>query len=308
MSDNVSNGGPRRHIVGPLILIVLGLLLLLQNLGLLPWGLWSTLWRLWPLLLILLGMELVFGRSNPWTMAVIALVVVALAIGGAFLYTSYYYVGWVGSQGGVQHLSQDLNGLQRARVEIRFGAGDLTIASLSNESPLLMEGDFQGRGPGRRVDREFQSSAGEGTLRLSSRRDVWLPFEDGAANWDVKLTPRLPLDLRLQVGACRMNLDLKQLNVQKMRLNVGASSGEIRLPEQAGQTMANIKAGAADLTVEIPKGVAARIKSKEGLSSIDVDEGRFPRSGAYYISPGYDQAQNRLDLEIDSGVAHITIR
>jgi hypothetical protein len=54
----------RRDIVGALILISLGLTLLLNNFGLLPPGFWQTLWRFWPVILILLGLQQIFGGTS----------------------------------------------------------------------------------------------------------------------------------------------------------------------------------------------------------------------------------------------------
>ncbi len=68
-------------------LIVVGVILLLNNLGFLPWEIWSILWRFWPVLLILGGLEMVFGHSSSWSRLVVTLLglvvaafVVALAL------------------------------------------------------------------------------------------------------------------------------------------------------------------------------------------------------------------------------------
>src|SRR5688572_8704882 len=49
--------------VGALILIFIGILFLLQNFGILPWSVWGFLWRFWPLLLIIWGLQAIFGRT-----------------------------------------------------------------------------------------------------------------------------------------------------------------------------------------------------------------------------------------------------
>src|SRR5919197_5037441 len=81
----------RRSIVGPTLLIVLGGLLLLNNLGVLPWEVWGNLWRLWPLVLILVGLELLVGhRGTPLWLFVIAAVVV---VGALAVFTSVQQTG-----------------------------------------------------------------------------------------------------------------------------------------------------------------------------------------------------------------------
>ena len=57
----------RRHRRGGwvfgLILIFTGAVLLLNNMGVLPWSVWNFIWPLWPLLLVLIGLRIVFGRG-----------------------------------------------------------------------------------------------------------------------------------------------------------------------------------------------------------------------------------------------------
>jgi hypothetical protein len=53
--------------------------------------------------------------------------------------------------------------------------------------------------------------------------------------------------------------------------------------------------------------MAARIRVDTGVGNVEV-AGDYPRQGDYYISPGYDEAKARVDLDIDAGVGNITIR
>ena len=50
-----------RSYTGALILIILGAVFLLNNFGILSWGVWDTLWRFWPVLLVIWGLQLLFG-------------------------------------------------------------------------------------------------------------------------------------------------------------------------------------------------------------------------------------------------------
>ena len=60
-----------------LILIFIGAVLLFNNLGLLPWAVWNFIWPLWPLLLVLIGLRILFGRG--WLGNLIVLIA-ALAV------------------------------------------------------------------------------------------------------------------------------------------------------------------------------------------------------------------------------------
>lgn len=76
---------PRRpSLVGPTLLIGVGVLVLMQNLGFLPFGFWWTLWRFWPVVLIVVGLDLLLGRRSPVGGLVVLGLTVALIAGVLF--------------------------------------------------------------------------------------------------------------------------------------------------------------------------------------------------------------------------------
>jgi hypothetical protein len=58
----------------------------------------------------------------------------------------------------------------------------------------------------------------------------------------------------------------------------------------------------------VPVGVAASISVDSGLSSIRIDEARFPRRGDKYESRDFSSATNKLYLEIDVGAATVRVQ
>jgi len=50
--------------VGPLLLISIGLILLFSKLGMLPSEIWGSLWRFWPVILILVGIEILARHTE----------------------------------------------------------------------------------------------------------------------------------------------------------------------------------------------------------------------------------------------------
>jgi len=101
---------------------------------------------------------------------------------------------------------------------------------------------------------------------------------------------------------------LTNLQVRRLEVDVGASRLSLLLPAKAGTTEAEVKAGAASLSITVPQGVAARITAETGLGSLNVDASRFPKVGDRYESPDFATATNRVDLTVKSGVASIDIR
>jgi hypothetical protein len=58
----------------------------------------------------------------------------------------------------------------------------------------------------------------------------------------------------------------------------------------------------------VPQGVAASIRARGGLASINIDSNRFPRSGDVNQSPDYETAANKVDMDIQTGVGSVDIR
>ena len=95
----------------------------------------------------------------------------------------------------------------------------------------------------------------------------------------------------------------------ELDIDTGASSTEVTLPANAGNTLVDIDSGAASVKVSIPTGVAARIRVKSGIASVNVDSNRFPRQdGGLYQSADYPTAANRADITIDTGVGSVDVK
>jgi hypothetical protein len=184
-----------------------------------------------------------------------------------------------------------------ANIRIQFGAGDLTTHAAA--SGHLVDGEFLG-GVSHRLD-------GPGRLDLRQDTTNGLPWFDRRFAWNVGLTPDVPLDLRVAAGATRTLLDLRDLKLRSLELHTGASGTRVLLPRAAGSTSVRAETGAAELVLEIPAGVAARIRSRMVLGSTQIDEGRFPPTGLGYESPDYATSPNRVDIDVQGGVGSLKV-
>ena len=73
-------------------------------------------------------------------------------------------------------------------------------------------------------------------------------------------------------------------------------------------TNAHISGGAATITLQIPPGVGAQIRHRGGLSTVNVDQSRFPSAGeGLYRSSDYGSAANNVDITIETGVTSIQV-
>jgi len=76
-----------RSLLGAVIIIFIGIIFLLNNLGILPWEMWREFWKFWPILLILFGIEMIFGRSR-WAQIIVGIVVILFLLGIVWYFLS----------------------------------------------------------------------------------------------------------------------------------------------------------------------------------------------------------------------------
>ena len=91
-------------------------------------------------------------------------------------------------------------------------------------------------------------------------------------------------------------------------MNLGAVDATILLSDVVESASVTILAGAADLKVTVPQGMAARIDVDAALSDVTVDQVRFPKTGGVYQSPDFDTAPRRIELSIKVGAADVHVR
>ena len=301
---NKSNGRDTSLAILAIILVIFGLAFLFKNFGLLPWGIWGTIWRLWPVLLVVLGIYMVLGSSRPGLAAGLSILAIVVAF-GLTLATSRSGKNQTVSGS----FSEPMGSVQRAEVDIQFGAGELTLDSLPNTSSELVQGEYEHQGLAQGVNKSFKTLDGIGKLELNAALAGQRILGDFRQKWQVGLTSRIPLDLSVKAGASQGQFNLTNLQLSRLRVDIGASKATINLPKVTLGTLdAQIKAGAADLTIKIPSGVAAQIKADIGLASFKIDDERFPRTGEYYVSPGFAEATGKIRLEISSGLAKIEVK
>lgn len=295
------------------VLILLGVFGLLWNFNVLPDGFWGEFWTLWPLLLVAAGVNLVLSRQRAWVGSVAALAVVTgslvaawvLAVANPASSPSLTIVN------NTESISVMSDGAESARLNLTLAAGDLALTG-GAPAGLLLSGGSRGsvaEVTDQRVS--VRTSDGRRTVdvRLNAEWNFGFPPPRTTArgNWVLRHAEGIPTDIRIETGASDLDLDLRELHVQSLTVDGGAADIDVVLPANAGRTTAEFNIGAADLDITVPAGVAARIEFDGGISSLSIDESRFPKQGDRYVSPDFESAANRVTIKIEAGVSDITI-
>jgi hypothetical protein len=195
----------------------------------------------------------------------------------------------------------DLAGAARARLVLKHGAGTISLRAAAAEGALL-EGVVSGP-----VQQRVRHD-GEVLDVVLQPDSEWLRWPAGwqQVTWELMVARDVPLDLEVSTGASQVRLDLSELSVEFLKVATGASDVEVVLPAH-GQCRTKIDAGAASIRLRVPDGVAASVRNRSALASFTVDERRFPRVNGRFESPDYAAAPDRVDIDVDGGVASFSV-
>jgi hypothetical protein len=188
-------------------------------------------------------------------------------------------------------------------------------------------------------------ASGEGGLRVVSKNqlrqtasvtfspnnDLSLVVALGAVDGDLELGGLRLTDLALEAGASRATVRFSQPNATRCRaatLSAGAAEltvlglgnsrcdliafeggiGRVTLDFGGAWTSSSrvaVKMALGEVALRLPRQVGVRITLDKFLSSFEPQG--LVRRGTSYLSPGYDQAVRRLDIEVTTAVGGVKV-
>jgi hypothetical protein len=184
---------------------------------------------------------------------------------------------------------------------------------------------------------DHRVSGSEATIRLApqNRSEEWVFLPDywreyGETNrWQLGLNGNVPAAVTLEAVAGRSQLDLRDLQLDSLQLttNAGdvelllpggsydailvtnAGSTEITLPEN-GRHAINLEVNAGTVTLYLPSDMALHVEVDRAMGSFSASNAGLHRVDGQenvWETPGYDDAQDRLDLAIHISLGSVTV-
>lgn len=305
----------RRSVVWPLLLVGVGVILLMANLDLLAPGGGAFLVTLWPLVLVLIGFDIIVGQrstigmllSGALTLAALVGVVALLLLGPAEvpLFRDLYREPELHRQ----VIDAPLGSVERAQIRFDFGAGVYSIEALSPESGSLLEGDLEYFGE---LILDVSTDGEQAEVLLDSQTSFRAfsdaPFQE--ESWQVGLHPAVIYEAEIDSGSGRNDLNLAGLQLGSLELDTGSGGMALDLP--AGDYTVVIDSGSGDIRISLPSDIALRV-------DVDSGSGRFRPDSALQLvrgdegddsvweTAGYDQAERQVSMTIDQGSGDVEI-
>lgn len=297
----------------PIILIGAGIIFLLANLGVITGNPWPILWNLWPVILIVIGLDIMFGRRSllgGLIGAGLGLVLIAglivLLIAQPNLPGLNFNMGNAAMQ--TRHIEAPLAGVQSATVSLNYGSGSYRLYAL-RDSDKLIDGEVSYYG-----DLTFDVNAANdrADVQIESRfSGRFFGFMMPDEKWDIGLNTQPIYNLDLNYGAGGGNADVSQLTLSGGQINGGSGPVEVRLPA-TGQFTLNADGGSGGLTFRVPGKMALRVEYEQGSGGLNPGA-RLPLvSGdrnrqAVYETENFGAASNAITLIVNGGSGSVTI-
>jgi len=273
----------------PIILVGVGITWLLVNLGFIPAFNLGQLLKLWPIILIVMGIDIIFGRRLPWAGTVIGLLAVAGMI--TFLVLSPNLGFTAAPQTQTETFTEPVGTATSAKYYIEGSSAPLNVSSLTSDGELVHAVITH-----RSIFNFDVSGTEQKTVRMSETTDSgsWLTwdFSTAATKWDVQLAEMIPTEMILNGGSGSIDIDLSGIELTSLRSDMGSGSSKFILPVTKDPYDIEVDSGSGSVRLVIPDGASLTFALSSGSGSVNVT---LPANTALQIEV-FDEGSGSLRL------------
>ena len=292
-----------RSFFWPAVLILVGVFALLINAGVIPVERLDRLLDLWPLILVVIGLEIVVRRAVQGAAAELAaILILLLAIGGAAAYVALGPSIPAGTQS--LDASGKVGSIEQATVRVDVAAANITIQGSSSIGDDLFRAHiaYSGRKPDVSLD------ASSGDLHISQANTAGFFFQSRRFVLNLQLNSDVPWKIAVDGGASTDTFNLTGVHVTGIDLNTGASREDITLGTPSGNVPITVDGGAVTVNVHRPKGVAVSVAVSGGAANLTFDGRQSHAIGTLTAQTSdYDSARDRYEIQVNGGASNVIV-
>lgn len=312
----------KEKVIWGIILFGVGLILLLNNMDMIDFH-WRAVFRMWPLVIIIVGINLLLSRSVLGKTISVLVTIACIAFLAYVGISSENVRGWGfrGNDRGVTYRSDNDRGrivkniitheydgqVKTAKLNIRGGAVEYEIESPDDNQ--LFWSEIESVIGGHELNaRQINDSSINLSFMMKERlgKKDW-NFRNDRNEAKIRLHPDPIWTIEIGMGAGTADFDLRKYKISRLDMNCGAASVEIKLGSPVGHSEVKAEVGAASLEIELPESAACRIVTSSALSSRDF-KGFVKQGDGSYTTPGYTEEGDRYTFHLKGGVSSFTVR
>jgi hypothetical protein len=279
-------------------LILVGLVFLANNLGGLSWWVWYDLMRLWPVLLIVIGLEIIVKRSKLQVLGYLSSILVI----ATFAYVIYDNRdsnddGYGAFPSSRSEATVNYSGETAADIKIKFEKGRLYFNTGDND---LFRAVAENSQRGFHLSDDCTASACKIDLTPSGKqRDRWVNLGGSYENhWKCFIRPEIAGSYDLNIADADLRFFAQELKVDRLTINADHSDLVVRLGKQQARTAVEVTGGNSDLDIYFPDSTGLRIEGTYP-SQTESDVLKLTDRGGYLANDLYDRAAVVFTLKSD---------
>ncbi|MGO1528920.1 MAG: LiaI-LiaF-like domain-containing protein [Senegalia sp. (in: firmicutes)] len=290
----------KRNVIFGIVLIALGLIWLLSNMDILNFDLFiliDSLFDLWPLILIVIGINIIFKNKILNTALWIIFIIIVIAYGF-----------FINDTNDVKNdYSEDLlvkmsEGIIKGELDIDLGAAKYNINSYNSQTSLAKISSNN------RFNHNYESGTSNNSQRVNVSNDMSNNIFNNKSNLDIDINNKLIWNIDVDSGASSGKLNLKNVKVQKIDLDLGAGKMDIDFGDLHSTSYVNIESGASSIVLNVPTDAGLKIEMDGALNSTNIDDlGLIESEEDVLISKDYVKKDTNFDIKVDMGVGSFKI-
>lgn len=287
--------------VGGLVLILIGAFWLLTNYGVINWSVFDVMFHLWPLILIVIGINIIFKSKSLIryiTWGLFFIIIILFGFYNQYKFKSDFVLG-SNSNVNIENRSETTIG----KLDLKIGGGNIDIRSTNDKL-------IKARIPNSRIQKKvrFSSDNTKADIDIEQKSDHISFGSKKDYDYDLELNENLLWNLDIDTGAVNGTMDFTNLKVKKLDIDMGVSNLNLLFGDRQEKTKVDIDGGITNLGITIPENLGVRIKIDGGLKNTNINKLGWKKTGGQYISPNYDEAEKKLEIDVDTGIGKLDVK
>lgn len=304
-------------IIWGIILVFIGGVVLLDNFDVIDFY-WRRAWAFWPIVLIILGSNMLFNRNGKQTGSYISLVVLLISLCVLFVRgqeppqrkAETLDAEMFDNQDGeddrdkkISHLSAPFDDSVKV-VDLNVRGGGASY-ELKGATDSLFTATIEGVKSSYMLQRNDKDSVSTLDFQLGKGKNNF-HLSDAGHDVAIYLNKKPIHNINFNVGAGEVKFDLTDYKVRTIDFNGGAAEMDITLGSLLPIADVNVKTGIADIKINVPESAGCQIRAKTGLSSKDFD-GFDKKSDNLYQTANFSTAKSKIFINFDGGLSSFEV-
>ncbi|MBP6385177.1 MAG: hypothetical protein KA313_06975 [Pseudarcicella sp.] len=283
---------------------------------------WYAILKYWPVLLIILGLLMFFGKSDK-TSTLLIVILMAIAIPLSLSYKVKNTVSDKLTQieknitnkgfdinidtddqtaSNYQTLEYPLeNNTTTSKLEIEGGASQMTINGETNQ---LITTKYLLNNKKINATKTISEDGAKIKLSLDDKNadNNNIDFGDKV---NISLHPNINWELDVDFGAGTIDYNFSNIKLKNLKLDIGAATSNITIGEKQKQSTIEINTGLSKIALNIPKNSGCKVEQITALNDSELKD--FVKVGNHWETQNYKNASNKIDIRYQGGLAKFKI-